>query len=129
MAKPKSSSYNVAPWIMGRKEFEKFIPITDINRKNAIIQGRIIYRISVVGNIITFCGHKVIDPCFTKGRWKIDHLPFTKNVSSPTFEVYIFDEMNRGEWASFWEKTLRKGIEKKELFINPNDPIIQYYKL
>lgn len=119
----------MAPWVMSKKEFEKFILITDINRKNAIIQGRIIYTISEVGKVITYCGNRVVDPCFTKGRWRVDHKPFAKNIPTPTFEVYIYEGMDRASWSSFWETTLRDGIDKKELFINPSDPIIQYYKI
>lgn len=120
----------MAPWVMSRKEFEKFIPVTELNRKNAIVQGRILYIISEVGKIITYNGNRIVDPCFTKGKWRIDHAPWhIKNTPSPTFDVYFFSSVEREHWASEWAAMIREGIQKKELFINPSDPIIQYFKI
>lgn len=114
---------------MSRKQFSEFIPVTELNRKNAIVQGRIIYVISEMGKVITYRGFKVIDPCFDKGRWRIDHLPFAKNVPGKAFETYIFTGVDRNDWAKDWKAIIDKGIKEKELFIKPSDPIIQYFKI
>lgn len=125
----KKFGFDQAPWIMSRKEFEKFKAITEANRKNAVMQGRIIYSISDMGKVITYLGCRVIDPCFTKGNWRVQHKPFVKGTHSSFFEVFFREDMNRSHWASSWDAILKEGIEKKQLYINPSDPILKYFKL
>lgn len=124
----KKSKLSESPWAMTKREFQKFIPITEANRENAKKIGRIFYLINVNGKSITYRGFVVLDPCFTKGKWKVNHAPFQKSVPDPLFDVYFSSDMIRQDWVSFWKKFLDDNIKQRELFILPTDPLIQYYK-
>ncbi len=124
----KKSKLSEAPWAMSKREFEKFIPITELNRENAKKLGRIFYTISVMGKMIEYRGFCDITPCFTKGKWRYTHAPFHKSPFTHG-EVYITSDWDRSEWAARWKQKLDEGIESKTLYINPSDPLIKYEKL
>lgn len=71
MAK-QGGSYLRAPWVMKLVALDDFVLITDENKKNAMVQGRIIY---VIDDTKTknpkYCGYKIFDPCFKQGLYRM----------------------------------------------------------
>lgn len=129
MAK-QSHNFNIGPWPLKNKQINDFIPVTKINRKHIVVQGRILYVIEGRGNPYTYSGYFTIDPCFTKGWWMYPFLPFSKRESGQSHFKFRQDEdVNRDEWARNYNKMITDYIEKEILYIRQEDPILLYYKV
>lgn len=128
----KTNNYNVAPWEMKRDALKDFVLITDLNRKNAIVVGRIYYNIELAGSKHIFGGAGVVRPRLKKGEWLWPHYPWSiipNNVQNKThFNVFYDKEEDYDEWNNFFDTFISSGIEKKTLYINPKDPILTFFK-
>lgn len=105
-----------------------FVLITESNRKSAIVIGRTIYTIDGSGGFIQYRGFTTIHPCFTKGKWRIE-LEAVMKSKNKFWECYFPEDMNRTEWADSWKKKIDKGIEEKNIYINPSDKILTFQKI
>lgn len=131
--KPKAEGYWRAPWIMKKGEFETFIPVTEANRKQAIVIGRILYTISKEsGNNYRYCGFITVQPCFFIGWWQMPIEPFiprdAKFKSKTHWKVYLDKNKNRDEWGSEYKTLFDRLIKDKELYIKQSDPILTFIK-
>lgn len=120
-----------APWPMKPAEAkESFIAVTEINRKNAVVIGRILYFIQQAGMHYTYMGFMTVDPCYFKGWWRWPFVPFAPNIGGKIkhFRVFLDNDKSRDEWAVEYKLIIDNAILKNELFIKPTDPILTYTK-
>lgn len=105
----------------GRKikpqEMEDFTPITSVNRKNAVILGRILY---VIDDLKIFKGYISIRPRLVKGRLKIEHL------HEPNQNYWLKEDETLEDYKSSFDKLITLQIETKQLFFKLKDPLIKY---
>lgn len=101
--------------------------ITQDNRKNAIVVGRILYIIEPLGLNYTFRGSMSIDPCFTQGWIKYPYKPWQQGYPNH-FRVYMNANMDYNVWAAENKILIDNYIENKVLYLKPTDPILTYYK-
>lgn len=131
MAKAKKNSFREGPWKLAKGQIDSFIKVTNLARKNAVVQGRILYHIEQVGKEYTFNGVTLITPCFSKGYYWYPYMPWIhvpSGVPSRThWRVYI-DDTDREQWIATFKHLIDTGIEKGNLYINPKDPILKFYK-
>lgn len=127
MEKRQTSNFSVAPWYLKGKHIESFSKVTEFNRKQAIVQGRIFYVIEPIGSKWMFRGTLTIDPCFTKGSWRYPFMPWQKNKTTH-FKVYFPENLDYNFWWKETKALLDKFIAEGNLYINPADPILTYYK-
>jgi len=127
MAAPKKKTLAEGPWTMKKAEVDTFARVTESNRKQAVVIGRILYIISKEGNVYTYGGCMTIDPCLLKGWWKWPWLPFV-NQRTSHFRVFIESDMSRDDWAADYKALLDMHIEKEQLYIKREDPILTYIK-
>lgn len=123
----KKNSYLKGPWALKKNEINDFSLVTEINRKNAIVQGRILYVIQREGRAPVYCGFFTIDPCFTKGWWKVPCKPFEKKDEAHR-RTFIHEDIVRAKWASEYKSLLDLHIKNEQLFIKSTDPILTYHK-
>ena len=127
MAAEKKKTFANAPWTMKKAEVDTFAKVTEDNRKQAIIIGRILYIISKEGNVYTYNGCMTIDPCYYKGWWRWPHLPFVTKEKTH-WRVYIDSDKSRDEWAAEYKVRIDKYIQNGELYLKREDPILTYIK-
>lgn len=127
MAAPRKKGLHEAPWPMKKAEVETFAKVTEANRKQAIVIGRILYIISKDGNVYTYCGCMTIDPCLLKGWWKWPFLPFV-NKSLQHFKVFVDADKSRDDWAYEYKSLIDKHIKEESLYLKREDPILIYIK-
>lgn len=125
----KKKSFGAGPWTMKDKEFQKFIPVTSLNRSSVITLGRILYVIERVGRISIFRGTLTIDPCFTEGKWRYPWKPWQKKTGSNShFSTYFEKGVDYDEWFNSNKAIIDKFINNGQLYINPSDPILVYFR-
>lgn len=127
MAPPKKKTFAEGPWTIKKAEVDTFAKVTEDNRKQAIVIGRILYIIAKDGNVYTYCGAMTIDPCLLKGWWKWPFLPFV-NQSKSHFRVFVESDMSRDDWAVEYKGLIDKYINEGTLYIKREDPILTYIK-
>jgi len=104
-----------------------FVLVTPENRKQAVVIGRIFYKIDDKNNCI---GHFQIIPLRKKGwvnvpnyPWDMDH-PY---INGKTHWKYFNEEdENHILWVKRNKDQIDKGIENKNLYIKTSDPILTY---
>lgn len=130
-AKVEKNTFRVGPWTMKPKEFESFVKVTESNRPNAMVYGRIFYIIDVLGKNYTFRGTMIADPRFTKGHILYPYRPWDiipKDVPNKThYRVYIYEETDYHTWVTQNKALFDKHISEGTLFIKPTDPILTYH--
>ena len=119
----KKNSFLAGSWALKKNEINDFTKVTADNRKQAIVQGRIMYVIKMD----SYSGFFTIDPCFTKGWWKIPFAPFFKK-DVKHYRVYFNNDIPRVKWAKDFNSIITKHVESGELYIKPTDPILTYIK-
>jgi hypothetical protein len=123
----KKRDFRLAPWPMHKKELNDYVLLTDDNKKNAMVTGRIIY---VIDSSITkepqYCGYKTFDPCFTQGLYNIT-LPDFWDLKEMKHAVPA--DMDKAEWQKMWVSLINDGVRRKRLYIKKNDQLIKYFKL
>lgn len=126
MAKQGGSFLN-APWVMKPAQLDDFVLITEANKKNAMVIGRIIY---VIDDAKTktpkYGGYKTFDPCFKQGLYRIT-LPSFWSIEEMKHPVPA--DQDKKEWDRFWVAIINDGIKRERLFIKKNEPLIKYFKL
>lgn len=120
MAK-NSYNYDLGPWRFRRESLTPFVKVTDENRVNAAITGRILYIIE--GTL--YRGHLVLHPAFKKGNNVMQRKPWEKNKED-FYTVYITEDMNYNEHTTLLKRLVSKFIAEGTLFINPSDPVLKY---
>lgn len=109
---------------------DDYVLITESNRKNAVVIGRIIYYLERSGLKLYKTGHVVITPCLPKGWWLIPHEPWVKvprDVQNKThWNCYLESGMDEEAWAKNNKYLIDRGIELKTMYIKPSDPILTY---
>lgn len=123
----KKKTFAEGPWTIKKAEVDTFAKVTESNRKQAIVIGRILYIIAKDGNVYTYCGAMTIDPCLLKGWWKWPFLPFV-NKSLSHFKVYVDSDKSRDDWAAEYKGLIDKYINEGTLYIKREDPILTYIK-
>lgn len=120
MAK-NSYNYDIGPWRFRKESLTPFVRVTEENRANAAISGRILYIIE--GTL--YRGHLILQPALKKGQNVIQRKPWEKN--KPDFStVFIPEDMNYNEHISILKHLVSKFISEGTLFINPTDPILKF---
>lgn len=127
MAKTVSVSYGEGPWNMKKNAIKDFIQVTEDNRKNAIVVGRILYVIDLNGSVYQFRGTFSIDPCFTKGWFRYPLKPWQNNFPGH-IKVFMPEDIDYNAWASQNKFLIDDYIFKKTLYIKPTDPILKFFK-
>ena len=121
----KKNSFLAGPWTIKQAAIDTFMKVTPENRKQAVVQGRIMYVIST-SRPMTYKGFFTIDPCLTKGWWKMPFRPF--DTGSGHYRVFINEDIVRAKWAKDFNDLITRHVANEELFIKPTDPILKYYK-
>lgn len=127
MAKQKKHDYGKAPWDLKNGDISNYAQITEANRKNAIVLGRILYVVEKNGRTHQFCGTFSIDPRFTKGWIGYPIKPWEQGYPGHR-RVYMPEDLNYEEWKSNNDKMITTFIQEKKLFIKTDDPILTYTK-
>lgn len=131
MAK-KSNNYGIAPWEMTKGAITNFVAVTDFNRGNAIVMGRIFYYIELSGSKYIYRGATIVRPRLTKGKWLWPHYPWAivpRDVQNKThWEVYYDKEEDYNDYKNDFNEIITNGINKKLLYICPKDPILTFFK-
>jgi len=104
-----------------------FRKVTEENRKQAIILGRVLYVIERKGSLITYRGSFSIDPCFEKGYYWYPCRPWQKNKESH-YKVFMNEGINRSEWIAINKRLIDMYISQECLYLNPSDPILTFKK-
>lgn len=118
--KSKKNDYKKAPWPISKKLYEEFTLITEKNKAEAFVKGRILYCIEVIGTMITYKGFFEIDPRISKGQLHVSNHMFFQNCSiwcSNTESIESYKER-------FIPVTLM--LEKKQLYYRKTDKIVSY---
>lgn len=123
------NNFGAGPWDLKKGDIDRFILVTEQNRKNAIVQGRILY---FIDRQKTFLGTILIAPCLTKGWWWYPHMPWAiipNDVQNKThYRVYLDAGQDYENWASSYKFLIDQGILKQNLYICPEDKILQFFK-
>jgi hypothetical protein len=127
MEKKQTSNYSFGPWDLKKKDIDNFRIVTELNRKKAVVIGRILYIISLSKNTHTFRGTLTVTPCFDKGYWMCPFMPWM-NSSLSHYSVRFDEPINKEDWVVSHKLILDKFISEKSLFIKPTDPILTYKK-
>lgn len=120
-------NYGSGPWIFKKGGINKFALVTEQNRNNAIVKGRILYIIELVGRSHMFRGTMSVDPCFEKGWFKYPFKPWQKEHPGH-FKVYFNEDMDLSALVKENRFLVNQYIEKNQLYIKPEDPILTYFK-
>lgn len=126
MEPKKTNDYGYGPWIFKKNVINDFIRVTDFNRKQAVILGRILYVIDLVGTDNRFCGTMIIEPCYLKGEWKVPYRPWMNGYPGH-FKSVFRENMDYNEWVSNNDKMISKFISENTLYIKTTDPILKFY--
>lgn len=118
------SAYNKAPWLMKKGEMAAYIPVTNLNRKDAVIMGRTFYCIEVVGPFITYQGYFTIRPRLTNGRMQVSGHPHMRSYS-----VWMQEDESPADYKEAFDSLISRLIEEKKLYINLKDKITKYKRL
>jgi hypothetical protein len=113
-----------APWKMKSKEFDGYIPVTESNKKEAIINGRCLYVIEVYGSVITYRGFINMRPRLVKCRLSITGHPHLKDSS-----LYISEDEDLDQYKKSFVTLFDKLIKEKTLYIKLTDPITKYTRV
>jgi len=131
MAK-QSSNYGVAPWQLKKGAINDFTLVTEKNRSNAIVLGRILYFMEPIGVNHIFRGAISVNSRLTKGKWmwpRMPWMPATKEATNKThFEVYVDKDEDYESWKTYYDYVITKGINEKTLYICQKDPILTFLK-
>ena len=122
MAKPKSktNNFNQIPWSMSKELFKEFTLVTEKNKAEVVIKGRILYAITITGNIITYCGFYEVDPRMAKGKlWVSNHMFFQD------YSVYITETESISDYEERFKSVNNKMAEKR-LYYRKSDKIVKY---
>jgi predicted metalloenzyme YecM len=119
--------YNKGPWDFKKNGINEFIAVNELNRKNAIVLGRILYVITLNGSTNQFRGTFSIDPRFTKGWWKYPAKPWENNFPGHA-RVFMPEDMEYEHWKASNNDLITKFINEKSLYIKQTDPILKYFK-
>lgn len=125
MEKKQKNTFGSGPWIMKKVAMEHFIAVTEGNRKQARVAGRIFYVIEKSGHQFVFCGTFSIDPPFTQGWWHVPFKPWMKGFPGH-FRVYMNSNVDYNTWVAENKYMLDKFITEKKLYINTRDPILTF---
>lgn len=120
--KSKTNNFKLAPWQMSSKLLETFTLVTDINKKEVLVLGRILYSISILAKFRTYRGFFEIDPGMSKGRMTIkNHMYFDSYSTYRTETESIEDYQKRFKPISIL-------IEQKKLYYRTTDKIVKYVR-
>jgi hypothetical protein len=123
------NNFSAGPWELKKGDIDNFVLVTEVNRKNAIVQGRILY---FIDRRKTFNGTILIAPCLTKGYWRYPHYPWAiipNDVQNKThYRVYVDKGEDYNEWILTYKTLIANGIKNQSLYINPKDNILQFFK-
>ncbi len=131
MAKKNTSNLLPPPKfpVKGLLSADGFAQVTEQNRKQAIVLGRIIYlfKVEAKNELLLCCD---INPPLKKGWHEIPHYPWhydRPNINGATHWKCFYDEdTDYDEWAKNWKRMIDDGIAKKQLYIRVTDPILIY---
>ena len=126
MAK-NANNYGKAPWEFKKGAIDDFVLVTNANRANAIVLGRIYYFIEPCGSKFLFNGAGVIRPLLKKGWWNWPLYPWLNVQDKSHFKVNLDDE-DYEKWKTDFDKLISDGINKKTLYICPKDEILKFYQ-
>lgn len=126
MEKKQKNSFDAGPWVMKPAGIKKLSAVTELNRKNAIQMGRILYIVDIPSK--TFRGTIVVEPCYLKGEWKIPFRPWQAGFPGH-FSAVFREDMNFTDLKNNNTLMINKFIAEKNLFINPSDPILKFYHI
>ena len=126
MAKIKLNKYNLSSWILKKNEIDEYLIVNELNRKDVITIGRVLYIISKSGSNYLFRGAMVINPCFTKGWYNYPLMPW-QCFDKTHFRVNL-DETNKDEWAKSYKSLIDNYIQEKSIFYKKSDPILEFIK-
>lgn len=104
-----------------------YIAVTEVNKGTAIVKGRILYIIQIVGRDYMFKGTMKVQPWFEKGWHQVQFDPWTKEYPG-YFRVFFPEDQNFESTKALNRLLIDKHIANKELYIKPSDPILQYLK-
>lgn len=118
--KSKKNDYKKAPWSISKKLYEEFILITDKNKAEAFVKGRILYCIEVIGIMITYKGFFEVDPRLSKGMLYISNHQFFQNCS-----IWCVSTESMESYQERF-KPITLLLEKKKLYFRDTDKIVKY---
>jgi hypothetical protein len=123
MAK-QANTYASGPWYFKKDEVkQKFIRVDESNRKNACVNGRILYIIE--GSL--FRGSFVLQPCFPRGGVKMPWKPWEAGYPGH-YRVFLDTDSSIDEHVKTYRTLITQYIEEQTLYINPKDPILKFLK-
>ena len=129
MAEPKNKKkFTDGPWMFGKGVVAKsFVQVSPHNLGVAIVKGRILYVIELIGREYMFKGTMEVTPWFEKGWHKLQFKPYQKEYPG-FYRVYFPEDQNFESTKTLNRLLIDKHIANKELYIKPSDPILQYLK-
>lgn len=133
MEKKKKNDYWWAPWSSKEGAFKEMVPVTELNRKNAIVQGRMVYIIEPeTKSMSRYCGFITICPRYTKGEWLWPLEPFLprwpEHKDKTHYKIYFDCDQDYEKYKNDYKILIDRGIANKTLYINPKDPILTFFK-
>lgn len=109
-----------------------FVLITEDNRKQAVVIGRIFYNLTVKNGKNILGGFWHIWPCMKKGwvhhpyyPWDFEH-PYIKDTGRTHWKFYQEKDDNYIKWVRTFKERIDKGIKDSNLYIRTTDPILKY---
>lgn len=110
----------IAPWGMSKRSFNTFTKVTENNRKEVLVLGRILYHLEISGKYRQYRGFFEIDPRMVKGRFIVKNHVFygsynAWNNATETSEEYRYRF-----------KPILKTLEEGRLYYRETDPLVKY---
>jgi len=116
--KSKQGNFRNAPWLMPKTQLEGFTLITEANKQEARVIGRVLYNIefSIYG------GFFEIMPRLKKGRLSMTNHPFF-----PDFSIWITADESMEDYKHRF-KPVTHLLERGVLYYKIEDKIVKYGK-
>lgn len=105
-----------------------FILVTEENRSKAVVLGRIMY---VLERGIGRNHKKMMVKCFFEIRPRLytSKIGIENHPYLPDHEIRITQEESKEDYARSFKQVIDDGIQKKNLYINLKDPLVNFVKL
>jgi hypothetical protein len=126
MSNKNKANYGAGPWPINRSLIEGFIKVTESNRKQAVVYGRILYIIDPSGSNYIFRGTMSVDPYFDRGWHHYPWKPWQGKTGH--FRVFMTNGVPYDEWKDANKKLINTYIAEGSLYIKQSDPILTYIK-
>lgn len=125
MSKEPKKNFNTAPWGAKRSLVSNFTLVTENNRKEAVVLGRLLYIFEPLGHDFLYRGCFSVDPLFKKGRYRYPLRPWN---GGGHYSVYITEDMDYQEWKDNYSSLIQKFVKEGTLYYNSSEPLLTFVK-